>query len=92
MISEFLAELPYGERKIKVRMPDKLSPFLVEPRKMEASRDPNFELCMAIDHPYGERGLGDLVESGDRVSIVVSDATRPTPSRLILPPLLDRLS
>ncbi|MEM3692535.1 MAG: nickel-dependent lactate racemase [Candidatus Bathyarchaeia archaeon] len=92
MISEFLAELPYGERKIKVRMPDKLSPFLVEPRKMEASRDPNFELRMAIDHPYGERGLGDLVESGDRVSIVVSDATRPTPSRLILPPLLDRLS
>jgi nickel-dependent lactate racemase len=87
----FLAELPYGKRKIAIRIPERLSTFFVEPRKMEASKDPSSEICRALDHPFGDGSLESLLKTGEKVAIIVSDATRPTPSWIILPVLLDRL-
>ncbi len=46
------------------------------------------EIENALDHPLG-RSLSDL--SGRSASILVSDLTRPSPSHLLLPPLVKRL-
>lgn len=44
----------------------------------------------ALDHPIGGRSLSDLPGGADTV-ILVDDATRPTPSRKIIPHILRRL-
>lgn len=46
------------------------------------------EIENALDHPIG-RSLDDL--SGRSASILVSDITRPSPSHILLPPLVKRL-
>lgn len=45
----------------------------------------------AINKPIGSRPLKDMVKTGDKISIIVSDITRPVPTAQILPPLLEEL-
>ena len=45
----------------------------------------------ALDAPIGAPALGEVVRPGEKVVIVTSDITRPCPSWVVLPPLLDRL-
>jgi nickel-dependent lactate racemase len=45
----------------------------------------------ALAQPLGSPRLADLVSPGKRVAVVTSDVTRPCPSALILPQVLDEL-
>ena len=45
----------------------------------------------ALDSPIGAPPIGEVVRPGEKLVIVTSDITRPCPSWVILPPLLDRL-
>ncbi len=45
----------------------------------------------ALDQPLGTAPVEQLVQPGERVCIVTSDITRPCPSAVLLPPLVDRL-
>jgi nickel-dependent lactate racemase len=45
----------------------------------------------AIDHPVKDHRLEDRVKPGSRAAIIVDDATRPTPIRDLLPPLLKQI-
>lgn len=45
----------------------------------------------ALDRPIGTPKLEDLVQVGEKIAIVTSDITRPLPSKLVLPPILERL-
>lgn len=49
------------------------------------------EVARALDHPIGAPMLAEAVHPGEKIAIITSDITRPCPTRLILPPLLDRL-
>ncbi len=49
------------------------------------------EVVRALDNPLGSSRLEDLLRPGERVCIVVDDKTRPTPSHLMVRPLLNRL-
>lgn len=46
----------------------------------------------ALEHPIGTPRLRDLVQPGESVVIVTSDITRPCPSYLIIPQILEELS
>ena len=46
----------------------------------------------ALDHPIGTGTLGSLVKPGQKIAIITSDLTRPCPSHLILPPILEELA
>lgn len=46
----------------------------------------------ALAQPIGSPRLADLVEPGKRVAMITSDMTRPCPSALILPHVLDELN
>ena len=50
------------------------------------------EVRRAISNPIGSRRLRDLVKTGDKVVIITSDLTRPMPSRLVVPVVMDELS
>ena len=54
----------------------------------------NYDLAKiehTIDNPIGKPPIDSLVKAGSRVAIVVDDATRPTPTAIILPIVLTKL-
>ena len=49
------------------------------------------EVERALDAPFGSPHLGELARGKRRAVVILSDHTRPVPSRLIVPPMLERL-
>ncbi len=50
------------------------------------------EVVRALENPIGTRRLSAIVKPGEKVAIITSDITRPMPSKIVLPPLLDELA
>lgn len=57
----------------------------------EAGRTGEDAVRYALAHPIGSPDIGALVRPGETVAIVTSDITRPCPSAILLPPLLEAL-
>ena len=49
------------------------------------------EARRALENPIGSPRLKDIVHAGETVAIVTSDVTRPMPTKLVMPALLDEL-
>lgn len=49
------------------------------------------EVRRALENPIGSPRLKDIVHAGETVAIVTSDVTRPMPTKLVMPALLDEL-
>lgn len=45
----------------------------------------------ALEHPIGSAKLSELAAGKNRCTVIISDHTRPVPSRDILPPMLEQL-
>lgn len=50
------------------------------------------EVERALNHPIGAPVIGDLVKPQMKVCIITSDITRPMPTKIVLPPLIERLN
>lgn len=50
------------------------------------------EVRRSLENPIGSKRLSKIVKPGESIVIITSDITRPMPSRIVLPPLLDELS
>ena len=48
-------------------------------------------VAQALANPIGSKRLREIVRPGETVAVITSDITRPLPSYLLLPPLLDEL-
>ena len=53
--------------------------------------DPAAEALRAIDSPIGSPPLEELARGRKSAVVILSDHTRPVPSRILVPPLLERL-
>jgi len=62
------------------------------PEPIVAAKDAVAAVEQALKHPIGSLPINQLVRAGQKVAIVVSDFTRPTPSGLILGPVLAELA
>lgn len=49
------------------------------------------EVRHALQNPIGIGKLSTLVKAGEKIAIITSDITRPMPSKLVLPPLVEEL-
>lgn len=49
------------------------------------------EVRRALEQPIGSPGLGEIVRPGEKIAIITSDITRPCPTYVMMPPLLDEL-
>ena len=85
-------KLAYGKTGLEVTLPDDVIVDIIEPRYVEAVKDPVEALCDAIRNPVGTKPLKELILPTDTVGIVFSDITRPTPNDVILPVILEELS
>jgi nickel-dependent lactate racemase len=81
--------LAYGRTGLTVNLPD--STDIVAASSLPGAANPAMALLGAIRNPIGAPPLAEMVKAGDRVVIVHSDMTRPTPNHLIMPVLLAEL-
>ena len=85
-------ELPYGEKNIRATVPDGRLRGVLTPAHPPLNADGQ-EACVqkALAHPIGTERLCDLARGKRHILIITSDHTRPVPSRITMPLLLDEV-
>ncbi|MBU4373389.1 MAG: nickel-dependent lactate racemase [Euryarchaeota archaeon] len=73
-------------------MPPKYNVIPVKPTKAAAVHDETKEIERALKNPSGSRRLSEIAGAGEKAVIIVNDATRPTPTAKLLPPLFSELN
>ncbi|MHC4157047.1 MAG: nickel-dependent lactate racemase [Planctomycetota bacterium] len=84
-------KLAYGKTHLDLSLPDDVHVDIVEPKYVEALANAREVLRSSLRNPIGSKPLSELVRPTDKVGIVFSDITRPTPNHIILPVILDEL-
>src|SRR2546421_6237200 len=84
-------KLAYGRSGMTVNMPD-LRTSVLEPQFMPGLPDEALSVVHGLQHPIRSRPLNELVGPDDTVAVVFCDITRPMPSSLVLPLVLEQLA
>jgi len=80
--------LRFGQGEVQANLPHSVRRV----DRLETRRQSLDPVSLALAAPIGSPPLRQLVKPGQKVAIVTSDITRPCPSWLLLPPLLDELN
>ena len=84
--------LNYGYASMSLDIPDENYLGTLNPQDIKEIEDPENEVKRALANPIGCKKLKELVSSQDKVTILASDVSRPAPSSLLLPPILEELN
>ncbi len=82
--------LLYGKGTLPLEVPD--HSVLIEPHYFPGLKNEKQAVIQALQNPIGTAPLRELVKSTDRVAIVISDITRPTPNHKLVPWIIEELS
>jgi nickel-dependent lactate racemase len=82
--------LLYGKGTLSVQVPE--HSVILEPKHLPGLRDEEASVATALRNPIGTPPLRDMVKRTDKVAIVISDITRPTPNHKLIPWILKELS
>ncbi|MEJ5229136.1 MAG: nickel-dependent lactate racemase [Pseudothermotoga sp.] len=86
--------LKYGQGIVQFELPDELQVDVLQPnRELDALKDPTGEIKRTLKNPTGTLPLKEFIEKEKPKSVVilVSDLTRPSPSHILVPPIVDEL-
>ena len=83
--------LNYGDNSITLNIPDKNYMGTLNPKEIDEVENPNIEVKRTLANPIGSKKLKELVSSEDKIVILVSDISRPSPSSILLPPIIEEL-
>ncbi len=84
--------LAYGKTGLEIELPDELDVTVVEPKFVPGLADPEVALREAFEAPIEAPPLRDVVKANDKVGVIFSDITRPTPNHLMLPAVVKELA
>lgn len=84
-------KLAYGQNGLTVDLPDDWNVTVIEPQFVAGVTEPAAALRQALQSPLGAGPLREQARPTDRVGVVFSDITRPTPNHLLLPAVLREL-
>ena len=84
--------LPYGKTDVCVRIPTRNFLGSIEPKEKPSVPDAEAEIERALREPVGSKTLSEMTKPEHKVAIVVDDATRSTPSHLMVSPILNELN
>lgn len=86
-------EIPYSTKSLKIEIHDKnLKGILVsKANSYRANYSQSDIVNMALDQPIGSKSLEELVKDKHNMVIITSDHTRPVPSKITMPILLERI-
>jgi nickel-dependent lactate racemase len=91
MIDAVKVSLPYGGRLLECEVPERNLLTIAKPPFGVPVEDEQRSIREAITKAIHEGGLSTTLKPTDKVTIAVTDSTRPTPNSKILPILLDEL-
>lgn len=83
------ATLLYGKTNLSINLPD--DSFIVEPQNLDGLPNDEEAIKEALSNPIASPPLREMVKPDDRVAIVISDITRPTPNHKLVPLLIQEL-
>jgi nickel-dependent lactate racemase len=86
-----VVELPYGARKLELRLPEANLAGVFTPQPVEPCADLTAEVRRALAEPLDGPPLSALCSPGESVAILLEDHTRPTPTADLLPWVLEAL-
>ena len=84
-------DLPFGQRALRLNLPDTAEVNVVVPSAAEAEEDEAGIVSRALRKPIGSPTLREVVNHGQTAVVITSDNTRPCPSPQLLPPILGEL-
>jgi len=86
-------KLKYGKGEVKLTLPDKNILQVLNLKGQEVLLNPEDKLKKLFENPIDSVPLKELVskKQARKILIIVNDVTRPTPYKVILPPLLNEL-
>lgn len=83
--------IKYYKDLVSFQIPDKNVLGEILPNTCPSVESEEKEVKRALSVPFDSPLLSDVVRPGEKVVIITSDVTRPVPSRIIIPCLLDEL-
>ena len=83
--------IPYGKGFLSCDIPKVNLAGIYKAALPEAASDPSEEVKKALDAPIASPPLEELARKAENAVIIASDHTRPVPSRILMPQLLERL-
>ena len=84
-------KLNIGKEEAEVNIPDENLLAVLKPKSIKTGLTGADAVRDAIKNPIGKPRLKDIIKAGETVCIVTSDITRPMPTKLVLPVVLDEL-
>jgi len=84
-------ELPYGKGTLPLDVPEKNLLEVAVPKEYIQPRQSEEMIQEALHNPFGTDRLSTMVGPGEPVAIVIDDYTRPCPTKMLLPPVLEEL-
>ncbi|MFT9846301.1 nickel-dependent lactate racemase [Aneurinibacillus sp. REN35] len=82
--------LLYGKEGLSIEAPEQS--VILEPKNLPGLADEEGAVRKALRNPIGLPPLREMVKGSDKVAIVISDITRPTPNHKLVPWILQELS
>lgn len=82
----------FGKGKLKFNIDEKNVSNVLLPNEVELDLTGVEEVKRAMDNPISSSKLKDIVKAGENVVIVTSDITRPMPSKIVLPVVIEELN
>jgi len=73
----------YGKEQICLEIEESRVVDVVRPRQIKAVDDPDAEFQRALREPIGSPGLSSIVRKGEKVAVIASNFTRPSPNRMV---------
>ena len=84
-------ELGIGAGTQPVEIPDKNLRDVLTPNAIEYALTGEAEVRRALEQPIGSPCLREIVKPGEKIAIITSDITRPMPTYVVMPALLEEL-
>lgn len=81
----------FGKGNIEFEADEKRLIGVLKPNNVSIGQTGRDEIVRAIKNPIDSPRLKDIVKPGEKIVIVTSDITRPMPSKLVLPEILEEL-
>ena len=86
-----LVKIPYGKGFVSLDLPDDRVAYVLEAREAKPVEDEPKDVKEALANPINSERIADLASHSERIRILVSDYTRATPNKVLLPPILEEL-
>lgn len=86
-----LFKIGYDKKTMEFSIDDNNFLDVLQPNKIHHTVTGIEEVKMALENPIHSKRLKDIVKPGERVAIITSDITRPMPSNIVLPLVIEEL-